>query len=62
MKSLWVSVHELHGLHSLQRDCRRCSTWLGSGRVSARVKVGDKSSSHRDRSGVAEGKIVKTEH
>ncbi len=45
----------------LQRNWRRC-TWLSSGRVSAVVKVGDKSSSHRDRGGVAEGKVVQTEH
>lgn len=34
----------------------------GSGRVSAWVKVGDKGSSHRDRSRVAEGKVVQTKH
>lgn len=36
--------------------------WLNLGRVSARVKVGDEGRSHCDRSRVAEGKVVQTEH
>lgn len=34
----------------------------GSSRVSARMKIGDKGGSHRDRSRVAEGEIVEAEH
>lgn len=45
------------GVRSLQRRCR----WLGSDCVSALVIVGDESSSHHDRSRVAEGEVVQTE-
>lgn len=40
----------------------RRSTELESGPVPARVKVRDKSSSHRDGSGVSESKAVETKH
>lgn len=61
IKSLWSVSRVLLVQFSFQTNCRR-HTRLSSARVSAGVKVGDKSCRHCDRSRVAEGKIVQTEH